>query len=209
MGLVDIGVLGGTFDPIHNGHLTVAEDAAFKLGLQRVLFVPAADPWLKKETSVTGAGHRLAMVQLAVAHKPHLGVSTVDLERPGPSYTEDTLADLRRQLGRDVQLFFILGTDALAEFRRWRHPERIVEMCTLVAARRAGALAVDVASIGRSVPGISGRLILLDNPVVDISSTDIRRRVASGLSITGLVPAAVEVYITEHHLYRPTLGEEG
>lgn len=202
------GVLGGTFDPIHNAHLAIAEEVALKLGLQRVLFVPAADPWLKEGTNVTAAAHRLVMLKLALANKPHFGISTVDLQRPGPSYTEDTLTDLTSQLGDDVHIYFILGMDALAEFHRWRNPERILQMCTLVAVRRPGAVAVDMTSLEQRLPGISRRLVLLDNQLLDISSTDIRRRVASGLAITGLVPAAVERYITQRRLYQVGHGRQ-
>ena len=205
---MDTGVLGGTFDPIHNGHLAIAEEAARKLGLKRVLFVPAGDPWLKDQANVTAAAHRLEMLKLALADKPHFEVSTVDLERPGPSYTEDTLADLTSQLGEDARMYFMLGIDALAEFELWRNPERILQMCTLVAVRRPGALAVDMTSLEQRLPGISRRLFVLDNQLIDISSTDIRRRVASGLSITSLVPAAVERYITEQRLYQVTRGQQ-
>jgi len=201
---MDVGVLGGTFDPIHNGHLAVAGEARLKLGLKLVLFVPAGDPWLKEQAEVTAAVHRLEMVKLALADRPEFGVATVDLERPGPSYTENTLADLRRQLGEDARMYFILGIDALAEFDLWRNPVRILQMCTLVAVRRPGALAVDTASLERRLPGIAARLVVLDNELVDISSTDIRQRVATGLSITDLVPAPVERYITQHGLYRLT-----
>jgi len=202
------GVLGGTFDPIHNGHLAIAEEAAFKLRLKRVLFVPAGDPWLKEQTNVTAAAHRLEMLKLALADRPHFRVSTVDLQRPGPSYTDDTLADLMSQLGPEAEMYFILGIDALADFDRWRNPQRILQMCTLVAARRRGALAVDMTSLEQRLPGISRRLVLLDNRLVDISSTDIRRRVASGLTITGLVPPAVERYIREQRLYQFTQGQQ-
>jgi len=201
---MDVGVLGGTFDPIHNGHLAVAGDACLKLGLKRVLFVPAGDPWLKEQADVTAAVDRLEMLKLALADKPHFQVSTVDLKRPGPSYTEDTLADLQRQLGEDACMYFILGIDALAEFELWRNPKRILQMSTLVAVRRPGALAVDATFLEQRLPGISTRLVVLDNQLVDISSTDIRQRAAAGLSITGLVPAAVERYISQHGLYQAT-----
>lgn len=201
---MDVGVLGGTFDPIHNGHLAVAGEACLKLSLKRVLFIPAGDPWLKEQANVTAAVDRLEMLKLALADKPHFEVSTVDLKRPGPSYTENTLADLRRQLGENACIYFILGMDALAEFGLWRNPERILQMCTLVAVRRPGALAVDATSLEQRLPGISTRLVVLDNQLVDISSTDIRQRVAEGLSITGLVPAAVERYISQHGLYEAT-----
>ena len=201
MGVMDIGVLGGTFDPVHNGHLAIAEEAAGKLGLERVLFVAAGDPWLKEGADVTAAAHRIEMLKVALEGKPYFEVSTVDVERPGPSYTEDTLADLTRQLGQDARLYFILGIDTLSEFHRWRHPQRILDMCTLVAVRRPGALTVDISSLEQRLPGISKRLVLLDNEVIDISSTDIRRRVATGLTITCLVPRAVEQYIRAQRLY--------
>ncbi len=201
---MDVGVLGGTFDPIHNGHLAVGEEACLRLGLERVVFVPAGDPWLKEQAGVTAATHRLEMVKLALAGKPHFEVATVDLERPGPSYTEDTLGDLRRRLGEDARMYFILGIDALAEFDRWRNPQRILQMCTLVAVRRPGAAAIDTNSLQQRLPGISTRLVVLENELVDISSTDIRQRVAAGLTITGLVPATVELYIKQHGLYQAT-----
>lgn len=198
---MDIGVLGGTFDPIHNGHLIIAEDARVKLGLERVLFVPAGEPWLKGHMSIASGAHRLEMVRLAIAANPHFIVSTVDLDRAGPSYTEDTLDDLRRDLGEGVNLYFIVGVDALAEFPTWRHPERIVQMCHLVAVKRPGSLDVNVEPLERSMPGIANRIISLDNPLIDISSTDVRQRVAAGQPITNLVPTAVERYIVEHTLY--------
>ena len=196
-----IGVLGGTFDPIHNGHLIIAEDARVKLGLERVLFVPAGEPWLKGHMNIASGAHRLEMVRLATAANPQFIVSTVDLDRAGPSYTEDTLADLRRDLGEGVNLYFIVGVDALAEFPTWRHPERIVQMCYLVAVKRPESLDVNVEPLDRSMPGITNRIISLDNPLIDISSTDIRRRIAAGLPITNLVPTVVEQYIVEHALY--------
>ena len=198
---MDIGVLGGTFDPIHNGHLIIAEDARFKLGLERVLFVPAGEPWIKGHMSIASGAHRLEMVRLSIAANPHFIVSTVDLDRASPSYTEDTLDDLRRDLGEGVNLYFIVGVDALAEFPTWRHPERIVQMCHLVAVKRPGSLDVNVESLEQRMPGIENRIISLDNPLIDISSTDIRRRIAAGLPITNLVPTSVEQYIVEHALY--------
>ena len=198
---MDIGVLGGTFDPVHNGHLIIAEDARVKLGLERVLFVPAGEPWLKGHMNIASGAHRLEMVRLATAANPQFIVSTVDLDRAGPSYTEDTLDDLRRDLEEGVNLYFIVGVDALAEFPTWRHPERIVQMCYLVAVKRPESLDVNVEPLERSMPGITNRIISLDNPLIDISSTDIRRRIAAGLPITNLVPTVVEQYIVEHALY--------
>lgn len=198
---MDIGVLGGTFDPIHNGHLIIAEEARVKLGLERVIFVPAGKPWLKEHRNIAPGEHRLEMIRLAIAPNPHFSVSTVDLERAGPSYTVHTLPDVRRELGGEVDFYFILGVDALAGLPSWKEPEGVVDMCYLVAARRPGSGALDLESLERSIPGISSHIILLDNPLIDISSTDIRERVAEGKSIHDLVPDAVERYIGEQGLY--------
>lgn len=199
---MDIGVLGGTFDPIHNGHLIIADEARLKLGLERVIFVPAGKPWFKEHRNITPGEHRLEMIKLAIAANPGFSVSTVDLDRAGPSYTVHTLPDLRRELGGDVDFYFILGMDALAGLPMWKEPQGVVEMCYLVAARRPGVVAFDLESLERAMPGISSRIILLDNPPIDISSTDIRRRVAASLPITNLVPEAVERYIREKGLYK-------
>jgi nicotinate-nucleotide adenylyltransferase len=199
--MMDIGVLGGTFDPIHNGHLKIADYAIVKLGLERVLFVPAGQPWLKGHRFIASGTQRLEMVRLAIGSNSYFAISTVDLDRKGPSYTEDTLRELMRELGESVNLYFIVGIDALAELPTWRHPDRIIDMCHLVVMKRPISATIDMESLERSVPGITQRSIFLDNPPVDISSTAIRKRVASGLAITDLVPEAVERYIGEHALY--------
>lgn len=196
-----VGVLGGTFDPIHNGHVKVAEEAGEKLSLARVLFVPAGEPWLKGHRMLTGASHRLQMVKLAVALDKRFEVSTVDLDRAGPSYTEDTLSALQRRLGADAELYFILGADALKEFDKWRNPHRIVAMCHLVALKRPRCPLPDLAGLESAVPGISERTIVLDNQPIDITSSDIRNRVQQGLPIADLVPRAVNDYIAKHSLY--------
>jgi len=199
---MNIGVFGGTFDPIHIGHLLIAEEARLRLGLSQVIFVPAGEPWLKEHRIISSGEHRLEMIRLAIASNPFFRASTVDLERPGPSYTVDTLTDLRRELGEEANFYFILGLDALVEFSTWREPERIVQVCHLVAARRPEARDLDLESLERSVPGISHRVIILDNPLFDISSSEIRERVAKGLPITDLVPDAVARYIRERGLYK-------
>ena len=120
-----IGILGGTFDPIHLGHLAIAEDALDRLGLDRVIMIPAGRPWLKSGQTVTAADHRLAMVRLAIEGRPGLEVSTIEVDRPGPTYTVDTLVELREELGSQVELYLILGMDSVRELRRWRDPERL------------------------------------------------------------------------------------
>jgi len=198
---MDIGVLGGTFDPVHVGHLVIAEEARLRLGLSQVFFVPAAQPWLKQDRDISSGEHRLEMIRLAIAPNAFFRASTVDLGRPGPSYTVDTLADLKRELGQEANLYFILGMDALAGLPTWREPQKIAELCHLVAAKRSEAMDLDLQSLERSIPGISSRVIILDNPLIDISSSEIRQRVAEGKSIHEMVPDAVERYIRERRLY--------
>ena len=198
---MDIGVLGGTFDPVHVGHLIIAEKARIRLGLSQVVFVPAGQPWLKQYSDISSGEHRLEMIRLAIAPNAFFRASAVDLERPGLSYTVDTLAALKRELGPETNLYFILGLDALAGLPTWKEPQKILELCYLVAARRSEAMDVNMDSIERSIPSISSRIIILDNPLIDISSSDIRQRVAEGKSIHAMVPDAVERYIREKRLY--------
>jgi nicotinate-nucleotide adenylyltransferase len=198
-----IGVLGGTFDPIHLGHLIVATEARRKLGLSYVLFVPAGNPWLKlkEEKKISPAEHRLAMVRLAIKGNPHFKASTMELDRPGPSYSIDTVLELKKKLGPEAEIFFIVGPDALAELPKWKEPVRLIEVCQMVAIDRPGYAEVNLRTLDRLVPGASKRIMKLDVPQIDISSTDIRRRVAEGLPIKHLVPESVEKYIKNHRLY--------
>ena len=196
---MNIGILGGTFDPIHIGHLVVAEEARIKLGFSEVLFVPAGQPWLKLDRNITPAAHRVEMVRRAIADNPHFKLSTLEVERPGPSYTVDTLTILRKQLGREARLFFILGRDTLAELPLWKEPEKVVQLCRLVVPPRLGSR--DLKHLETALPGLMGKVIQLDMPVIGISSSGIRQRIAQGLAIRYLVPAEVEKYITEHRIY--------
>jgi len=198
---VNIGVLGGTFDPIHLGHLIVAEEVRAQLDLAEILFVSAGQPWLKMDSPISAAEHRVQMVRLAIATKPYFKLSTIEVERPGPSYTVDTIAELQGQLDAEDRLFFILGWDNLAQLPRWREPSRLVKMCRLVAVPRVGYPAPDLDSLEAIIPGLSQATILLDRPHIDINASVIRTRVAQGLSIHRLVPEAVERYIRQHRLY--------
>lgn len=200
--MLKIGVLGGTFDPVHIGHMVIAEAAMREVELSRVIFVTAGDPWLKGHRCIAQGEHRLAMTELAIAENLSFSAASIDLDRPGPSYTVDTLSELKSELGVDAELYFILGMDALDSFPEWKEPERIISICRLVAARRPGCLDIDLKQMERDLPGISKHITILKNPLSDISSSDIRERVASGLSITGLVHAAVERYIMEKGLYK-------
>jgi nicotinate-nucleotide adenylyltransferase len=199
---MNVGVLGGTFDPIHSGHLVVAEEARLKLKLAQLIFVPTGQPWLKTNRKITPAVHRLEMVKRAIAGNANFELSTVEVDRPGPSYGVDTVTILQQQLGTRAKIFFLIGWDSLAELPQWREPARLIQLCKLVAVTRPGLSRPDLKSLEPSVPGITQSVLWLDIPPINISSSDIRDRVAQGLSIYGLVPEAVERYIKENKLYR-------
>jgi len=200
--MMKIGILGGTFDPVHVGHLAAADEVVCRLGLDEVLFIPAGRPWLKDGTEILPAEHRFKMVELAITGKPGFKASTMELERQGFTYTVDTIAELKRQYGDGDELFFIVGWDKLVEIPRWRQPERLIKMCRLVAVPRVGYPPPDLDALEAAVPGISQRVIMLDKPEIDVSASVIRERVRQGLSISGLVPEAVERYIRKQGLYR-------
>jgi len=198
---MNIGVMGGTFDPIHNGHLAVAEEVRSRLDLTVILFVPAGQPWLKVYGDISAAEHRLQMVRLAITDKPYLKLSTIEIERPGATYTVDTMAELQAQLGAENDLFFILGWGSLAELPQWKEPSRLITLCHLVAVPRPGYPRPDLKALEALIPGVSQRVILMNKPEMDISASEIRDRVARGLSITHLVPEPVDEYIKRHKLY--------
>lgn len=196
---MDIGVLGGTFDPIHMGHLVIAEEARIRLGLSEVFFVPAGQPWLKQDRNVTPAAHRVEMVRRAIADNPYFKLSTMEVERSGPSYTVDTLTMLRKRLGSKASLFFILGRDTLTELPLWKEPQKVVQLCKLVVPPRIGSK--DLKHLEKAIPGLLDKVIQLDMPVIGISSSGIRQRLAEGLPIRYLVPPEVRKYITEQRIY--------
>jgi nicotinate-nucleotide adenylyltransferase len=194
-----IGVLGGTFDPIHHGHLALAEEARVALRLDTVLLVPAGQQPLKHGAHVASPHQRLEMAGLACENNPALAVSPVEVERPGPSYTVTTLEHLQAETGGE--LHFILGADALADLHRWREADRVVELARLIAVGRPGYVA-DLAALEARLPGVVGRVTLLEGPRLDISSSELRRRIAGGRPVRYLLPDAVIAYIEEHRLYR-------
>jgi nicotinate-nucleotide adenylyltransferase len=199
---MNVGVLGGTFDPVHSGHLVIAEEARKKLRLNRVIFIPTGQPWLKNDREITPAVHRVEIVRLAIDEKDYFEMSTIEVDRPGPSYSVDTVAVLNRKLGNDAQIYFLIGWDSLAELSQWHEPQRLIKLCKLVAITRPGLRRPDLKSLESSIPGITRSVVWLDMPPIDISSSDIRDRVAHGRSIGGLVPGEVERYIKENGLYR-------
>jgi len=199
---VNIGILGGTFDPVHYGHLAIASEATVSLRLDEVIFVPAGQPWLKEDKPVSAASDRLQMVRLAIAGKPGYRLSAMEIERCGASYSTDTVEEIKRRADAADEIYFIIGSDNLIDLPRWYHPEYLISLCRLAAVPRPGYPPPDLDALNAAVPGVLGRLIMLDKPQIDISASAIRERVAKGLSISHLVPEAVERYIAEVGLYR-------
>lgn len=197
-----LGVLGGTFDPIHLGHIKVAEEVISRLALDEIIFMPAGQPWLKEGNPISPARHRLEMVRLAIADKPNFKLSTMEIDRPGPTYTVDSMAELRRKFGPEAELFFIMGWDNLEQLPRWHKPSELILLCRLVAVPRVDFPPPDLNALEAAIPGLSQRVIMLDSPRIDINASEIRRMVREGLSIHNLVPEAVERYIKKHRLYK-------
>lgn len=195
------GVFGGTFDPVHIGHLIIAEQARCNLMLDKVIFIPAGQPWMKADRSITPAEHRLAMLRLALQGNACFEVSCIELNRIGPTYTVDTLEQLWSELGNDSRIYLLLGWDSLAELPKWKAPLRISKMAIPVAFPRPGFEKPDLLSLEKDIPGISQRLVMMDEPYIGISSTGIRQNVYTGKSIRYLVPDAVAKYIGENKLY--------
>jgi nicotinate-nucleotide adenylyltransferase len=205
---VKVGIFGGTFDPIHMGHLLLAEEARVRLSLTKVLFIPTGQPWMKEGRPVSAGHHRLAMVRLAIEDHPAFEASDIELRRPGPTYTIDTLEELRALWGDGPEVYLLLGLDALRDFPRWREPQRILEQCLLVGMARPGYVDFSPSTLDVVFPGASQRLVLLHGPQIGISGTEIRRRVSMGVSIRYWVPRPVELYIAQHGLYRKGGGYE-
>ncbi|MDV8000688.1 nicotinate-nucleotide adenylyltransferase [Rhodococcus sp. IEGM 1408] len=193
-----IGVMGGTFDPIHHGHLVAASEVAHRFDLDDVVFVPTGEPWQKRGRTVSPAEDRYLMTVIATASNPRFSVSRVDIDRQGPTYTVDTLKDLLRQ-NSDTELFFITGADALQKILTWRGWEEMFELATFVGVSRPGFELSDthIEQIGDE------RVHLLEIPALAISSTECRRRAAGDAPVWYLVPDGVVQYIAKRNLYRP------
>lgn len=194
--------MGGTFDPIHNGHLVAAAEVADRCDLDEVVFVPTGQPWHKADTTVSDAEHRYAMTLLATASHPRFRVSRVDVDRPGPTYSVDTLRDLRRQYGPGVRLFFIIGADTVETVLTWKAVDEVFSLATFAAVNRTGHRR------GATRLPEHAEVVTVDMPGIDVSSTDCRERVAQGRPIWFLTPDEVVRYIDKHGLYRATVGSE-
>ncbi len=191
-----IGVMGGTFDPVHHGHLSAANEVADQFGLDEVVFVPTGQPWQKADRRVTAAEDRYLMTVVATASNPLFSVSRADIDRAGPTYTYDTLGALRAEYGEDSELFFITGADALAQILGWVKADELFAMAHFVGVSRPGYEPVDLSGFP------DGAVTMVDIPALAISSSDCRARVREGKPVWYLVPDGVVQYINKRRLYR-------
>lgn len=197
-----IGILGGTFDPPHVGHLWLATLAADAIGLDRVLFMPAAQPPHKSHEGITSSADRLLMTRLAIAGNEAFELTLIEMERSGPSYTIDSVVELRRLYGVDAELFLLMAADSLAQIDTWRQPDQLLERIEWVVGPRPGVALPDRSALEGRFGASASRIHLLDGPSLDVSSTQIRERVAVGDAIRYLVPRGVEELIVDRGLYR-------
>jgi nicotinate-nucleotide adenylyltransferase len=188
--------MGGTFDPVHHGHLSAASEVRMLFDLDSVVFVPTGQPWQKSDRVVTAAEDRYLMTVIATASNKAFSVSRVDIDRSGPTYTIDTLRDLHAELGDDVEMFFITGADALAQILGWHAADELFELAHFVGVSRPGYEPVDLARFP------DGAVTLVEVPALAISSTDLRDRVVAGSPVWYLVPDGVVQYIDKRGLYR-------
>ncbi|HEY7666824.1 MAG TPA: nicotinate-nucleotide adenylyltransferase [Actinomycetota bacterium] len=191
--------MGGTFDPIHYGHLVTAEEALVQFGLDSVLFVPTGRPWMKEHEVVSPAEDRYLMTVIATASNPLFSVSRMEVDRDGPTYTVDTLRGLKAERGDRTDLFFVTGADAIVEILQWKEPGELFDLAHFIAATRPG---YDLKGLEAYAPDGRSEISVMNIPALAISSTDIRRRVAEGHPIRYLVPEGVKSYIEKEHLYR-------
>lgn len=199
-----IGLFGGTFDPIHIGHLILIEEAYHHLQLDRIHLIPAADPPHKQERQITSVEHRLNMIQLAITDLDYAWINRVDIDRPGPHYSVDTVRLIQEQFNHEqvgpVELYFLVGLDSLRDLLTWYEPAHLLQSCKLVALRRHD-VEIDWALLSAKLPEIRKRVIILEMPELEIASSNLRKRVPQGMPIRFQVPRTVEIYLRKHRLY--------
>jgi nicotinate-nucleotide adenylyltransferase len=205
-GALRIGVLGGTFDPVHIGHLILAEEARDLLDLAIVYFVPAGDPPHKRDRRLAPVDARVRMIELAIAGNTSFQVSRIDADRPGPHYTIDMVELIKRQLPAGSEVYFLMGFDSLRDLPGWHEPARLVAACRLVALTRHD-IELDWGRLEAALPGIRQRVTILDMPELEIASNQVQQRVRAGRSIRYLVPEKVRRYIAAEGLYGTEDGE--
>ncbi len=197
-----IGIMGGTFDPIHYGHLVLAEQIRTQFELDRVVFIPAGRPPHKQDMDITSSHHRYSMTLLATITHPYFEVSKIEIENKNVSYTINTIRKLKSMYNSNTELYFITGADALNELETWKEPEELLKLCRFVAATRPG---IDVKKLKEKIEYLNkkynSQIIITDVPALAISSTDIRKRIKSGKSIKYIIPETVEHYIYKNNLY--------
>lgn len=196
-----IGILGGTFDPVHNGHLRVAEEVKDRLKLRKVVFVPSGKPWMKSDRKITSGEQRVEMVRLAIEGRLDFQMSLSEINRPGSTYTIETIQEFRSEFGDDAEIYFIIGWDGISRLHQWKNVEQLVKLCRIAVVPRPGFPPPDIVTLDNSIPGLSESLVLLDRPLIDVSATEIRKKVFQGLPFEQNVPAPVAEYIKKHRLY--------
>ena len=196
-----LGLFGGTFDPIHFGHLLVAEEVRIQLHLDEVVLIPTGQPWMKVQRSLSPSKKRLDMVRIAVSRNPFFRASSIEVDRPGPTYTVDTVRSFREGMQAEDEIYFIIGMDSLKSFHLWKEPDKVLDLCNLVIVSRPGCEAYDISTLDTIVDGGSRGAVCLSTPLIDLSGTLIRARASKGHSIRYQVPSLVEKYIRQHQLY--------
>jgi nicotinate-nucleotide adenylyltransferase len=217
-----LGLFGGSFNPVHNGHMAIARQTREALGLDRILFIPTSQPPHKPDGSLAPAQDRYEMVRLAIVSDPTLAISDVEIRRPGKSYSIDTVRQLQQEYGAQTQLFFLIGLDAFLDFPSWRDPQTLLELCSFVVLSRPGLSFRSLSTVARlppipypsladldagrisriEAPIGTQRLTCLKLPPSPISASEIRSRIRQGLPVANLLPPLVESYILQHHLYQ-------
>lgn len=203
-----IGIMGGTFNPIHLGHLVIAEEVRFKFKLDKVVFIPSGNPPHKDNRNIIDSNHRYQMTILATVDNPYFDVSPIEIDRKGITYTIDTISELRSRCNNEIEFYFITGADALLELSTWKDIDKLLSLCKFVAATRPG---FEIAKIEEKIKELGNmykkNIYSLSVPALQISSTDIRNRIKQGITVKYLVPDSVERYIEKHQLYLEKTNE--